>query len=958
MTSILTTPGTEQRLLRNVNSTRVKPVNAFKRAVSEKKLNAYNSVVLPVEIDGDKIVAPIINSDGASKIISTLSGAFSKSLLSTMEYIVEQETNSRGFETPRYEAVKFLTEVLYMNDLYYEDVKINATVLSASAIAAAVRSVGLTLTACYSSVGRIVYLEACYLKYAPATKKKALQQTAGADAGKVNALVMPLAGNNDIVDTYPPSLELFLKIGVLFVELLEQAGLITFDVNPDNSHIMRLAKPIEEFIADVSVNAALMQPVKTPLTEKPLEWTSLTEGGFHNKAMRKLYPLLKRKLWRTGASEGLYSQYRDLEEVPEFIKSVNILQNTAFKINETVLQVAQTIWNSGEELGSLSRSKPLDTSLPPDVYELYNNHYKQFIRDKYGNRESKQASDTNKFGEKWPSRPSARYMWTAFMEYMLSTGALTEEQCHNYTQHFNRRLSNLYENNLSSTYSNYLGCYMLMSIAEELKGKPFWYVWTLDSRGRVYAESTDINPQGTDIHKAMHLFQEEVPLTNRGLYHLKLQLCSTMDKYDDVDLTKLPLADRIAWADKHFEFIHAMGSAPLDYVEHWRNAGEPWMFLATCVEIAKCCNSDGSIKNGATTCLPVAKDGSCNALQYCAALSLDTELAKEVNLIDNYRPGDIYSRVAKGMLEILEKAERGEEKYAALFEVRKGKGSDAKELMKHLRPLISRKLAKHPTMTLFYGATSFGMRSMCEKVIYDTLGKDGIAKIGNQFYLDLATAAGNVVRVAISEKIKGADILMNISKHVAKFLSEAGLPIIWSTVDGFTVVQDYVKKGGVKRVRTINSDCQVVKIHAGTSSTDVSDTNRSVNGISPNFVHSYDGTLVRLVASRMNKVADVSSFMMIHDSFAVHAEHCDLLDKTVRQEFVQLIEQRPYESWLEEVLGILNAEKYAEFVAATREKVINGELLNLDVYDNDDMELVKGSLELRDEVLNSRFFFA
>ena len=958
--SILTTDGVKQRLLRNAKDSSTKPLNVFKRKVAERKLTKFNSVA--VTMGDTTVVSPVLNSSGASKIINTMSTAVGVALLATLESILDKSNSSKGFQYPQYEAVRFLTEVLYFEDNYYSKIEHNATLLAATAIAGTIRATGSSRSVCYIKIGRAVYTEACYFKYSPRDKEAALT-AAGADGIASANAMNTLAGSNKVVDTYPPTTELFIKIGCLFVDILLQSGLIEFDVDRDNTQHLRLTKQIEEFIADVSIQDALRKPVKTPMLTPPVDWSSLLRGGFDRPELRKIYPLLKRNVGRSGASNGVYGQYEGLEETPDFIKAVNVLQRTAFRINETVLETAKLLWQSGKELGSLSRSKPLDTSLTPEMYELYNTKYKKFIKDMYGTATLRKQSTVNAFGNPWPKKPSARYMFDAFLSHLYNTGEATLEQCDTYRKLFANRIENIFENSRGSTYTHFLGCYMLLAIADELKGKDFYYVWTLDSRGRVYAESTDINPQGTDLHKAMHLFGEAKPLTARGLYHLKLQATATMDTYDGVDLTKLPLVERIKWADDHFDILHEIGTNPADNLHHLEAAGEPWMFLATCVELAKCCNYDGSIKKGAMTSLPVAKDGSCNALQYCAALSADSELAVEVNLIDSYKPGDIYTRVAKGMLSILDKAEQGVPEYAALFKVRekdKERASSPTKLMKELRPFINRKLAKHPTMTLFYGATSYGMRNMCEKVIMDKLGKSGIAALGNQFVLDLCTVAGNVVRKSISEQIKGADILMNISKHIAKFLSSESLPIVWSTIDGFTVVQDYVKseRDDVARLRTINGDCRVVKVRHQSKSSDTPDVMRSVNGISPNLVHSYDGTLVRMVALRMNQHHNINSFMMIHDSFACNAEDCDVLDKVTRNQFVKLVTERPYEVWMMEVLGLLNDELYAKFLEQTRKAVEAGELGGLEVREDGGLRLNKGTLDVKSEVPNSRFFFA
>ena len=59
------------------------------------------------------------------------------------------------------------------------------------------------------------------------------------------------------------------------------------------------------------------------------------------------------------------------EDMPEVYQAVNTMQNTAFKINTKVYQVANTIFGRGSTVGKLPSTE--DTPLPPKPKDIATN---------------------------------------------------------------------------------------------------------------------------------------------------------------------------------------------------------------------------------------------------------------------------------------------------------------------------------------------------------------------------------------------------------------------------------------------------------------------------------------------------------------------------------------------------------------------------------------------------------
>jgi DNA-directed RNA polymerase len=92
--------------------------------------------------------------------------------------------------------------------------------------------------------------------------------------------------------------------------------------------------------------------------------------------------------------------------------------------------------------------------------------------------------------------------------------------------------------------------------------------------------------------------------------------------------------------------------------------------------------------------VPVHVDGSCNGMQHYAALGRDDRGARQVNLADSERPGDVYTAILKLVI-----AEIENERDPTLIEVAEG-----------LKGNVSRKVIKQTVMTSVYGVTFIGAR--------------------------------------------------------------------------------------------------------------------------------------------------------------------------------------------------------------------------------------------------------
>lgn len=97
----------------------------------------------------------------------------------------------------------------------------------------------------------------------------------------------------------------------------------------------------------------------------------------------------------------------------------------------------------------------------------------------------------------------------------------------------------------------------------------------------------------------------------------------------------------------------------------WIKLDKPFEALAACQELVKALDyPDGP--EAFPSSLPIHQDGTCNGLQYYAALGRDERGGRSVNLIphpDSNKPQDVYSEVLDVVKQIVEKKKKPEIAY-------------------------------------------------------------------------------------------------------------------------------------------------------------------------------------------------------------------------------------------------------------------------------------------------------
>jgi len=396
----------------------------------------------------------------------------------------------------------------------------------------------------------------------------------------------------------------------------------------------------------------------------------------------------------------------------------------------------------------------------------------------------------------------------------------------------------------------------LMWTARKFKDeKAFYFPHTLDFRGRMYASTAFLNPQGEDSARGLLEFSVGKPLGPSGFPWLQVHLANCYG-YD-----KVSLEDRVNWAEFHEREIIEIGKDPLNN-KWWMDADKPWQFLRACIDVFNYYTT--SDLSEFISYLPVTVDGSCNGLQHFTAILRDEIGAKAVNLIPSDEPEDVYEIVKE---KVAEKVRTDPEAIVA--------PSD-----------INRALVKRPVMTTPYGATLYGMREQIYEelkkqldkgVVFTTISKDKDLWVYCRYLAKL-------IYEAIGEVVVSAREGMDWLQECARVLSREDRPIYWTVPTGFIIKQKYLKPV-VKQIKTVING-KLASLYSAHGDTGKLDKYRQTNGIAPNFIHSYDAC--HLMKTVISAYTDIQSFSVVHDSFGTHACNMELLSEVLRKTFIKL----------------------------------------------------------------------
>ena len=415
-----------------------------------------------------------------------------------------------------------------------------------------------------------------------------------------------------------------------------------------------------------------------------------------------------------------------------------------------------------------------------------------------------------------------------------------------------RAAAKIYDLNLS-TKSRRLLTAKVLHLAKKFEGNRFFFPSNVDWRGRVYNIPAFLNVQNADPSRGLLQFYRDEKIKDKeSARWLAIHGANTYG------FDKVTLSERERWAYDYAPEAERIADDPTSVLS-WKDADKPWQHLAWCFEWAEYIRK-GSVK----TKLACAQDATNNGLQLLACLTKCEDTAYATNAAPTPYPQDIYAVIAERVVVKLKK------------DVANGNSMAAKWLAFG----IDRKATKRPTMVYPYGGTFYSCRAYVDEWYQDRLRKEQATNpFGEGERYKVTGYLSKHVWRSIHEVFDRPTKCMKYLQEVAKVLTRAGKDVTWVSPTGFPVLQHYTKQVSKSVSTQISGEATWVNFR---DSTDELSLARAKQGISPNFVHSIDASILAKTVIEAN-ARGIWDFSCIHDSFGTHSNKSQDLADAIRK---------------------------------------------------------------------------
>lgn len=302
----------------------------------------------------------------------------------------------------------------------------------------------------------------------------------------------------------------------LITMFAEHAGLMTIEtsrIGKRSTTRLVATERTQRWLEKAHARCELLAPLTMPMVCKPKPWKNPIDGGY--LTIRKFLV----KTSNAGYRDDLFNT-----DMPDVYQAINVIQDVAWSINNSVLDVMRDVWDSGGCIGGLPKRENYPIPAQP-------------------------------WGANEEPHPDVLTAWKGRAAAMYETNAKLESKRMDTSQKL----------------------WLAEKFADE---EAIYFPHSLDFRGRVYPMPSGLNPQSDDAGKALLQFANGKPLGQHGAFWLAVHIANLFG------VDKVSLDERVQWVHDNERDILESAMMPLDGARFWTTADKPYSALAACFEWA------------------------------------------------------------------------------------------------------------------------------------------------------------------------------------------------------------------------------------------------------------------------------------------------------------------------------------------------------------------------------------
>lgn len=439
----------------------------------------------------------------------------------------------------------------------------------------------------------------------------------------------------------------------------------------------------------------------------------------------------------------------------------------------------------------------------------------------------------------------------------------------------------------NSKHSNLMN---ILSLASLYRNYSFFLPSFADFRGRFYTFSNYLTYQNTDLARALFLFDTDEVLTKKGLDCLYLYFASLGGE------SKSSENDKIKWSKEHASEYYLKYQLDPDqfFKDVTSKLKEPFQFMSILFALNSAI--EGKLKGEEVIINnPILFDASCNGLQHLSAMTFETALARETNLIGSrdpsQRPNDFYQKMSNSFQEVL--------------------NDSSNEKFKEIQS--NRKLVKHSVMTITYNVSQKGVvdqiKDQFKKRKFDKNPQTNTEEIEQEWrwilpaefsknekeviydWIDMDNL-GKLLYKTIIDNIPTLKTLRGYLNKWTRILILCDEDFNWVTPAGLEIYT-MSREFEAKKTRTsLLPNSKFVTLQLPTNKID---SYRSKLSFIANMIHSLDANNIVFLIKLIEKSG--IPLYTVHDCFASTPNNMEYLDLNVKKAFINIYLQD--ESFLE-----------------------------------------------------------